>query len=167
GDGGAGTAARLNQPMAVAIDIQGNLLIADYSNYAIRKVSGGTIATIAGLGRSGFTADGAVATKSAISLPQSVAVDSAGAVYFPDSGRVRTIDSEGALRTVAGGGTSQQASDGTRATAAQTSSGAGLAVSPAGDVLYSDTFTHVVRAVSAADQTFTRVAGRDSWMPVG
>ena len=50
GDGGAATAAQLNYPGGVAVDASGNLYIAEVNGNRIRKVSGGTITTIAGNG---------------------------------------------------------------------------------------------------------------------
>src|SRR5207253_2019957 len=50
GDGGQATSAQLNFPIAVAVDGQGNLYIADLVNQRIRKVSAGIISTVAGNG---------------------------------------------------------------------------------------------------------------------
>ncbi len=48
GDGGPASSAMLNFPTAVAKDEQGNLLIADSTNYRIRKVdTSGVISTVA------------------------------------------------------------------------------------------------------------------------
>jgi trimeric autotransporter adhesin len=57
GDNGVATSAEINTPNGMGIDIAGNLYIADYGNQIIRKVSGGTITTIAGTPQSaGFSA---------------------------------------------------------------------------------------------------------------
>ena len=50
GDNGDPAAAQLNSPNAVALDSNGDLYIADTGNHRIRKISGGTITTIAGTG---------------------------------------------------------------------------------------------------------------------
>jgi uncharacterized protein (TIGR03437 family) len=110
GDGGAATSAQLNQPLAVSVDSAGNLYIADTGNYRIRKVSGGTIATVAGIGISGFAGDRGLATDAQLSSPVGLAVDSAGSLYIADtavsgpvsSSRIRKISS-GVITTVAGG----------------------------------------------------------------
>ncbi len=53
GDGGPAASAELNGPRGVALDGAGNLHIADESNCRVRKVSGGTMMTVAGSGACG------------------------------------------------------------------------------------------------------------------
>ena len=63
GDGGPATVAQLNDPRGLAVDRAGNLLIADYRNSRIRRISpDGTIATVAGDGGCCFSGDGGPAT---------------------------------------------------------------------------------------------------------
>src|SRR5947199_47722 len=57
GDNGAAAAAKLDTPTAVAIDAAGNLLIADSENHRVRKVSRGSITTVAGSGAAGFNGE--------------------------------------------------------------------------------------------------------------
>ena len=55
GDGGPATSATLSYPKGLEVDDQGNLDIADWSNYRVRKVdTGGTITTVVGTGNGGF-----------------------------------------------------------------------------------------------------------------
>jgi serine/threonine-protein kinase len=94
GDGGPATSAQLNRPQAVAVDRQGNVYIADYENYRVRKVSpGGTITTFAGTGIPGFSGNGGPATSAQFRLPIGVAVDGRGNVYIADyvDARVRKV----------------------------------------------------------------------------
>src|SRR5438309_1458539 len=85
GDGGPATNAALNQPDGVALDEAGNLYIADGSNCRVRKVSGGTITTVAGTGNCGFSGDGGPATSAALSQPVGLALDGAGDLYIVDT----------------------------------------------------------------------------------
>src|SRR5215469_13563914 len=85
GDGGAATGAQLSGPISLAVDGSGNLYIADESNQRIRKISNGTITTVAGNGTGGYTGDGAAATSATLATPNAVAVDGSGNIYIMDS----------------------------------------------------------------------------------
>ena len=106
GDGGAATAAQLNTPVGVAIDIFGNVYVADLLNNSIRKItaSTGIITTIAGNGIGSSTGDGGAAT-SATLIPQAVAVDTSGNIFVADTGNHRTrkiTSSTGIITTISG-----------------------------------------------------------------
>src|ERR1035438_6438013 len=94
GDGGPALAARFSTIQGVAIDRLGNLYLSDTGNHRIRKVSAGTVTTIAGTGVAGFSGDGGSALNAQLNLPYGVALDSAGNLYVADLGneRVRRID---------------------------------------------------------------------------
>ena len=84
GDGGAATSAQLSYPYGVAMDLSGNVYIADTGNYKIRMVNrAGIITTFAGTGAKGSSGDGA-ATSSQLGYPQGVSVDISGNVYIAD-----------------------------------------------------------------------------------
>ena len=84
GDGGPATSARLAAKLGVAVDGQGNVYIADLGNQRVRKVSrGGTITTIAGTGKYGFSGDGGPATSARLYNPYGVAVDGRGTSTSP------------------------------------------------------------------------------------
>ncbi len=110
GDGGPATSASLQSPCGVALDRTGNLFIADISFPRIRRVdaSTGVITTVAGTGNVGFSGDGGPATDASLNLPFGVAVDGAGDIFIADSynSRVRKVNANGTITTVAGGGSS-------------------------------------------------------------
>ena len=107
GDGGPASEAALYWPSALALDAQGNLLIADTRNHAIRRLGlDGTLTTVAGTGVEGAAGDGGPATEAQLSQPWGIACAVDGTLYIGDGGnhRVRRVDSEGLIDTVAGTG---------------------------------------------------------------
>jgi len=117
GDGGQATSAELYRPWGIAVDAQGNLYIGDTDNNRVRKLSGGTITTVAGTGTAGYSGDGGQATSAQLHYPEGVAVDADGSLYIADYGnhRVRKL-SDGVISTVAGTGTAGYSGDGGQAT---------------------------------------------------
>ena len=110
GDGGAATAATLNEPAGLAIDREGAVLVADSKNSCVRRIDAdGVIKTIAGHktddDRGGFAGDGGQATAALLGWPQGIAVDGSGSIYIADplNGRVRRVDRRGVITTAAGG----------------------------------------------------------------
>ena len=158
GDGGPATSARLYAPHGVAVDGQGNVYIADSYNQRVRKVNpAGTITTIAGTGKQGFSGDGGTATSATMTYPRGVAADAQGNVYFFDSStRVRKVTPGGTITTFAGGGSSF--GDGGPATSAQLRSPYGVAVDRQGNVYIADFPDHRLRKVSPGG-TITTFAG--------
>ncbi len=151
GDGGSATTATLNDPIGVAVDVHGDLFIADSGNNVIREVSGGTITTVAGSGTAGYTGDGGSATAATLNDPTGVAVDAKGDLFIADAGNnaIREV-SGGTITTVAGTGTLGFTGDGGPATAATLDLPTGLVVSASGELFIADSGNSVVRAVTGA-----------------
>jgi hypothetical protein len=153
GDGGPATQAELWVPISVAVDAAGNVYIADEGNNRIRKVdTNGIIATIAGNGNYGFSGDGGPATKAMFRDPAEVAVDAAGNVYIADDeNRVRRVDTNGTIKTVAGGGNHSGAysGDGGPATAAGLSVNS-ITIDPSGAFYLADFSDNRVRKVDVS-----------------
>jgi trimeric autotransporter adhesin len=159
GDGGPATRARLSNPAGIAVDASGNLYIADPSDSRIRKISpDGIISTVAGDGAQGFSGDGGPATSAHLKWPIGVAVDGAGNLYIGDSGnsRIRRIDGNGIISTMAGDGTPASSGDGGPAAKAQLNYPAFVAVDSGGNVYI--TTGDRVRWISP-DGVITTVAG--------
>ena len=94
GDGGPALAATFGGPKSIRCDHDGNLLVVDTENHAIRRIDAATgiVTTIAG-GRLGGEGDGGPAGEAAMDRPHGVEVDAAGNIYIADSNnhRVRVV----------------------------------------------------------------------------
>ncbi|WP_165227133.1 MBG domain-containing protein [Aquisphaera insulae] len=164
GDGGSATAARLSQPEGLAVDVDGNLYIADQGNNRIRKVikDTGIIITVAGDGTEGNSGDGGPATAAKLHGPAGLALDAAGNLFFADRGNFTVrelIRSSGKIVTVAGNGTYGYAGDGGPAVAAGFIWPSTLAFDVAGNLLIGDAYNMRVRLVDRSTGLISTVVG--------
>jgi sugar lactone lactonase YvrE len=160
GDGSTATGAELNAPLGVAVDSQGNLYLADSLNNVVRKVTGGTITTVAGNGTAGYSGDGSAATSAELNTPNGIAVSSTGNLYIADTyNNVVREMSAGTITTVAGNGTAGYSGDGSAATGAELNYPAAIAFDAAGNFYIADGSNNVIREVTAGNGTITTVAG--------
>jgi len=122
GDGGPAAAALLNGPTAVEVDGAGNLFIADFGNHRVRRVDvdDTIITTVAGNGTAGFSGDGGPATTASLNGPRGLHVSPSG-ILISDmlNYRVRQVDANQNITTVAGTGTEGFTGDGGPATSAR------------------------------------------------
>jgi streptogramin lyase len=140
---GTGSAARFWGPAGVAVDISGNVYVADYGNYTIRKITpAGVVTTLAGTAGSSGSADG-TGSAARFYYPQGVAVDSSGNVYVADFGnyKIRKVTPAGVVTTLAG-----------------TTGPAGVAVDGSGNVYVAARNDDTIRKVTPAG-VVTTLAG--------
>jgi sugar lactone lactonase YvrE len=157
----------------VARDQAGNLYIADAGlecdgpgGNTVRKIDArGTITTLAGSadGVLGFGGDGGPATRAHLNTPGGVAVDQHGNLYISDSDnfRIRRVDREGIITTVAGTGQQGFVGDGGPATEATLTDPEGLAFDDAGNLYVAD--FAAVRRIDTSGR-ITTVAGTGRWL---
>jgi sugar lactone lactonase YvrE len=165
GDGAAAAAAQLALPSGVAVDADGNVYIADTNNHRIRKITAGTISTIAGNGEQLFSGDGGAATSAALDSPTGVAVDLGGNVYIADrhNQRIRLVDSRGTISTLAGGASGLFGGfggDGATAVGSALARPSGVSVDTAGNVWIADTGNQRIRQFNGG--AIATVAGTGS-----
>jgi hypothetical protein len=178
GDGGPATKSSFDDPLGVALDAAGNLLISDTIDNRVRAVAArtgtfygqamtaGDIYTIAG-GGSGGIGDGGPATKAVVSGPEGLTVDPSGNVIIADAGhgRARVVAAQtgtfygqamtaGDIYTVAGTGGIDFCCDSAPATTAQMSGPFAVTTDPAGNMLIADSGGNRIRAVAATTGTF-------------
>ena len=153
GDGGKATSAALSNPHGVAVDSAGNIYIADTNNFRIRKVdTSGTISTYAGNGGLSPAGENVPATSVGLFSPWALALDSAGNLYITEwlGHRVRKVDKNGIITTVAGTGTGGFSGDGGAAPSAMIQGPQGIRFDGAGSLYIADGMNNRVRKVSQA-----------------
>ena len=154
GDGGRAAEAQLNAPQGVAVDLAGQIYIADSGNHAIRRVSPeGILSTVAGTGVRGYAGDGVNATLAALNSPAAVAVDANGLLLIADTfnHRVRRVTAAGLIETIAGDGTPGYSGDDGPGALAQLNSPAGLAVDAVGSIYVADLDNNRVRLLTPSE----------------
>jgi len=158
GDSKQGTEARLDLPTGLALGLGDSLFIADTGNNVIRQLtSDGRIWTAAGTGEAGYRGDGGPALYGVFRAPGGLAFDDEGNLYVADTlnARVRRIDVNGQISTVAGTGGAGYNGDGGPAIYAEMNlaanplegMGQALAVGPRGYVVIADALNGRVRQV--------------------
>jgi sugar lactone lactonase YvrE len=160
GDGGPAISAQLYGPAGVAVDAFGDLFISDWGNHRVREVTpDSVIRTVAGNGTYGFSGDGGPATSAQLNYPTGLAVDGSGNLFISDPGnhRVRKVNTEGLISTVAGNGQFGYSGDGGSATSAQLSPG-GIAVDGSGNLFIVDSGNNRIRKITP-DGVIRTVAG--------
>jgi hypothetical protein len=161
GDNGPAINAELNYPRGVAVDVIGNIYIADANNNRIRMVSpSGIITTVAGNGYAGFSGDNGLAISAELNNPQGVAVDASGNIYIADTAnnRIRKVNPSGTITTAAGNGTQGFSGDDGDATIAELAYPRGVGADASGNIYIPDTLNSRIRKVST-NGIITTVAG--------
>lgn len=148
GDLGPANEAQLNVPVAVAVDSNNNVYIADANNNAIRIVTAGTINTV-------------LNTTSYLNHPDGVAVDQSGNIFVADTGNERVVEFQNTYENyvlIAGNGVPGFSGDNGPAQDAELLDPKGVAVDAAGYVYIADTINSRIRKVGL-DGTITTIAG--------
>lgn len=155
------TASALNKPTGIAFDTAGALFIADSLNHRLRRVSSGTITTVAGNGTQTTNSDG-TATAVSLVLPQRVAFAGGDQLVVSEGGkhRVRRLDlGDNLLTTIAGTGSAGEGGDFGLALAARLRNPSGLAIGTNGDVWLADAGNHLIRHLEASSGRLSSEVG--------
>ncbi len=174
GDGGLAVNAHVNSPTSITTDAAGNLFIADAGNRCIRKIdaSTGRITTVGGMictvSSCYYNGEGIQATNACM-IPQGIAVDRSGNIYYADgNSRVRKISTDGIVRTICGSPTGAIGFAGTGSSATSSSvalEGAiGVDVDDSGNVYVVEATNNIVRKIGR-DGILRVFAGRGPSFP--
>jgi hypothetical protein len=156
---GTGSAASFQGPAAVATDSAGNVYVADFNNFTIRRITpAGAVSTFAGSpGQSGSTdGDGNAAR---FRGPTGLATDSSGNIYVADmlGATIRKITPGAVVTTLAGSTGITGSADGTGATATFNLP-TDVATDSAGNIYVADSGNSTIRKITSAG-VVTTVAG--------
>lgn len=144
---GQALSSRFFNPHGIAADGTGNIYIADRYNHTIRKISvDGTVSTIAG--KAGFSGsqDGQ-GTLARFNEPWGLCVSEEGVVYVADTknNKIRQVDLEGNVKTVAG--TGNFGSSNAQGLAATFGNPTGIELDAFGNLYVADHLTHIIRKI--------------------
>jgi DNA-binding beta-propeller fold protein YncE len=148
---GYGTQAHFNHPRGVAVDGDGNIIVADYGNHRIRKISpDGNVSTLAGSGKKDF-GDGQGA-QAHFNCPHGVAVDGEGNIIVADRDNhcIRKISPDGNVSTLAGTGKAGSPNKGL-ATEAKFNNPSDVAVDSNGNIIVADSYNECIRIIEYQD----------------
>lgn len=159
GDGGSALAAMLDLPSSVVVDSKGNIIVSDQANFRLRMIKpDGTIETLCGTGRRGYSGDGGPCILAQIDSPVGQAaapsgridIDAHDNIYIADTANhvIRKVSyPDRVITTIAGTGTKGYSGDGGPATQAQLNTPTDVKVTPQGQVYIADTENNAIRRV--------------------
>ena len=156
---GSGIGAQFWWPFNLALDIDGNVYVADQGNATIRKITNsGVVSTLAGSPSGRGTADGTGAA-ALFENPTGLALDSTGNIYVADytAHTIRKISPVGVVTTLAGTPDIPGTIDG-NGSAARFNRPSSLATDGVGNVYVADSANQTIRKISPSG-TVSTIAG--------
>ncbi len=160
----AAISAKLDLPLALALDAAQNLYFADARLHIIRRIAASTgfVTTIAGNGTQGYAGDNGPALSASIDTPTGLAVDVGNNLYLADTHnhRIRRVDAvTGIITTVVGTGQAGFSGDGATATSSRLNLPRGLTLDASGNLFLADSLNHRIRRVDAITGQISTLAG--------
>ncbi len=159
----------LTRPLGLDVDEKGNVYIAEADQKIpfslIRRLAPDGVLKVISGGIRGFSGDNGPAIEASLYTPRGIVADTRGNVYIADIGnhRIRRIDTNGIITTIAGTGMSDFSGDGDLAIKAKLSFPTDVAADRKGYLYIADSGNRCIRRVSP-DGIITTIAGKG---PVG
>lgn len=161
-ENGVGVKATFKYPQGIAVDQNLNVFIADYGNGLIRKISpDGLVTTVAGMERG--NREGSIdgpALRALFYGPNKLTIDREGNLIICDLQRIKKLDKEGNVITIAGTGRMGNLHDGPGKTATFWNA-SGVAVDKENNIYVADYGHQLIRKIDTAGivSTFGSVPG--------
>ncbi len=163
GDGGPATAAQIDNPFGLVRGPDGAIWFCEYTGHKIRRVApDGTISTIAGTDKKGYSGDGGPALQAQFNLPHELRFSPAGDLFIVDmvNNAVRKIDMKTqVITTAAGTGKPGYSGDGGPAVQAELKQPHSIAFSPEGQLCICDIGNNVIRRLDLSTGIISTIAG--------
>ena len=149
----------VNRPTAVAVAADGSVYFTE--SYSIRKIApDGSLSSVVGYSTDVF-GDGGPALQAGVGIPRGLAFDRAGNLYITASNRIRKIDANGIITTIAGNGQPGFSGDNGPAAGATLNTPIGIRADAAGNVYFADANNGTILSISASEK---RSAVLDVWL---
>jgi len=148
-------------PWGVMADLNGNLYVSASERNQVYKIdTTGALSVVAGNGTAGFSGDRGAASDAQLSSPRGMAIDSSGDLFVADTfnHRIRRVDPQGVITTIAGTGTAGFSGDGGPAVSAQLNNPTSVTLDSFGNLLIADLANDRIRMVDTSG-VITTVAG--------
>lgn len=164
GDGGPAKQAAMFDPHGIVIPASQQMYVADTRNHTVRRIDlkTGSISTVAGTGKAGYSGDGGLATKAEFNGTFAIDIDPAGRnLYVADLGnrRVRKIDlKSGIVTTIAGNGEKGVPQDGADASTSALADPRAVAADSKGNVYVLERGGNALRVVDTKGKVRTLIA---------
>lgn len=163
GDGGPATAAQINDPYGVVRGPDGAIWFCEHNGHRIRRVAAdGTITTVVGTGKRGYSGDGGPALEASLNLPHELRFDADGNMFIADMANqvVRRVDAKTKIiTTFAGTGKKGYAGDGGPANQALLNSPHSIQFGADGSLYICDVSNHAIRRVDVRTGVIATLAG--------
>lgn len=148
----------ISRILALCVTLFVCMLMPNLPDAMAAVIDGYEVTVVAGGGNG---PDGSQATECEVVIPFGVAFDQTGIMYIAefDGGRIRQVDTNGVLTTIAGDGSKSYTGDGGPARIATFDDLHMHVVTPEGDVYVADTHNHCVRKIDHKTGTISTIAG--------